>query len=313
MSPKPSPVLAQNAPNSWPASRPPPPSRCTGSIETKKFGAAGLAKAFDLARQLAVELCTALPAEPQAAIYEPAATQGILAARLVDEAIERLNRTTWRSRTRNYSRSSRRTRRRTRSSAPSPSALLTVIPATLKAAPTWLALQDRCRRRRPRLWRRRPRPVRDLPGARGCPDKIAGLGSGYLGELDKARYDELLARVRRWRRSAASSPTGSPSCSGWPMRPRATRRSALAAVATGAGRFAEDRRQLHRFAQGGRSGRQESAVQCGALPGLCGAHRGDAGAGCRPAAGGDDDREGQSVHRAEAAAVGGGVSLVSAA
>jgi hypothetical protein len=29
-----------------------------------------------------------------------------------------------------------------------------------------------------------------------CPDRIGGLGGGYLGELDKARHDALLARVR---------------------------------------------------------------------------------------------------------------------
>jgi hypothetical protein len=32
--------------------------------------------------------------------------------------------------------------------------------------------------------------------ARQCPDEIAGLGTGYLGELDAKPYDSLLARVR---------------------------------------------------------------------------------------------------------------------
>ncbi|WP_449405727.1 hypothetical protein [Massilia phosphatilytica] len=29
-----------------------------------------------------------------------------------------------------------------------------------------------------------------------CPDKVAGLGMGYLGELDNRRYDALLAKLR---------------------------------------------------------------------------------------------------------------------
>jgi hypothetical protein len=32
--------------------------------------------------------------------------------------------------------------------------------------------------------------------SRGCPGKVAGLGSGYLGELDGRQYTSLLARVR---------------------------------------------------------------------------------------------------------------------
>lgn len=46
-----------------------------GSIDTRQFGAAGLVKAFDLARELASEVCAALPADRRAAIYEPAAAR----------------------------------------------------------------------------------------------------------------------------------------------------------------------------------------------------------------------------------------------
>lgn len=34
-----------------------------GNIDTRQFGAAGLVKAFDLARELAAEVCAALPAD----------------------------------------------------------------------------------------------------------------------------------------------------------------------------------------------------------------------------------------------------------
>ena len=61
-----------------------------GSVDTGKFGAAGLVRAFDLARELATEVCAALPAGRKTAIYEPAAAQGVLAARLVQDAMERL-------------------------------------------------------------------------------------------------------------------------------------------------------------------------------------------------------------------------------
>jgi hypothetical protein len=82
-----------------------------GAVDTRQFGAAGLVKAFDLARDLANELCAALPADRKTAIYEPATTQGVLAARQVSDAIERLK-DDLASRTRSCSSSSRRTRRR---------------------------------------------------------------------------------------------------------------------------------------------------------------------------------------------------------
>jgi hypothetical protein len=58
------------------------------------------------------------------------------------------------------------------------------------------AVQDRCVGAGHRLWRWRPQPVHDLSAARGCPDKVAGLGAGYLGELDGRQYASLLSRVR---------------------------------------------------------------------------------------------------------------------
>jgi hypothetical protein len=50
--------------------------------------------------------------------------------------------------------------------------------------------------------------------ARACLSKIAGLGTGYLGELDAVRYDKLLARIPRWPTKAASMRTASPLRSG---------------------------------------------------------------------------------------------------
>ena len=51
----------------------------TGSIDTRQFGAAGLVRAFDLARELAATLCARLPARRTAALYDPATSQGMVA------------------------------------------------------------------------------------------------------------------------------------------------------------------------------------------------------------------------------------------
>ncbi|WP_296949144.1 hypothetical protein [uncultured Massilia sp.] len=165
-----------------------------GSIDTKQFGAAGLVKAFDLARQLAGEVCAVVPAGRRAVLYEPAAAQGVLAARLVDDALERL--------AADLARQNAQLQQVIDAHAPagaralSPLAVLTVVPATLKAAADFGA---------PFKTNLDVDGIGYGDGARGlfatalahaCPERIAGLGSGYLGELDAARYAGLLARVR---------------------------------------------------------------------------------------------------------------------
>jgi hypothetical protein len=59
-----------------------------GSIDTRQFGTTGLVKAFDLARELASEVCTALPADrmPRSTSRPPRASQP---GQILD-AIERL-------------------------------------------------------------------------------------------------------------------------------------------------------------------------------------------------------------------------------
>jgi hypothetical protein len=44
----------------------------SGSVDVKQFGAAGLVKAFDLAHQLASEVCAALPDDRKTVVYEQA-------------------------------------------------------------------------------------------------------------------------------------------------------------------------------------------------------------------------------------------------
>ena len=61
-----------------------------GAIVTRQFGAAGLARAFDLALELAAEVCAALPPDRPTLLYDPAAIQGMVAARAVEGALVRL-------------------------------------------------------------------------------------------------------------------------------------------------------------------------------------------------------------------------------
>jgi len=165
-----------------------------GRVELRQFGAAGLVKAFDLARQLAGEVCTALPADKKTTVYEPAATQGILAARLVQDAIDRF--------VDDLGRQNKLLQQAIDTYAPqgSKAALalpaLTAVPATLRAAADLSSLFKTDVGAEGLAYGEGARSLFVTALARQCPDKIAGLGTGYLGELDAKPYDSLLAKVR---------------------------------------------------------------------------------------------------------------------
>ena len=166
-----------------------------GSIDTRQFGAAGLVKAFDLARQLAGEVCAVVPAGRKATLYEPAAAQGVLAARLVNDAIERLAADLGRQNAALQQVIEEHTPAGTRSVTLALSAL-TVVPATLKAAADLGALFKTNLDVDGIGYGDGTRAMFATALVHACPDKVAGLGSGYLGELDPARYAGLLGRVR---------------------------------------------------------------------------------------------------------------------
>jgi hypothetical protein len=63
-----------------------------GAVDTSHFGAAGLVKAFDLAQQLAQQVCASLPPDRKAAIYDAAKVQSVVAARTVSGAAQRVRR-----------------------------------------------------------------------------------------------------------------------------------------------------------------------------------------------------------------------------
>jgi hypothetical protein len=166
-----------------------------GSIDTKQFGAAGLARAFDLAHGLAGELCAALPAEPRTAVYEAPAVQGILAARLVADALARYNEDLGRQNRELQQVIEAHTPQGTQAGA-LPLAALAAIPATVKAAADLSALFKSDAGAQGIAYGEGARGLFVTALAQRCPDKVAGLGSGYLGELDGRQYDALLAKVR---------------------------------------------------------------------------------------------------------------------
>ncbi|MGJ7914617.1 hypothetical protein ACI48D_03950 [Massilia sp. LXY-6] len=165
-----------------------------GNIDTRQFGAAALVKAFDLARDLAEEVCAALPADRKTAIHEPATTQGILAARQVFDAIERLKD--------DLNKQNRELQQVIEAHTPQGSAaaiglaLLTAVPATLKAGADLSALFKTDVSAQGIAYGDGARSLFATLLSHRCPDKVAALGSGYLGELDGKQYAALLSRVR---------------------------------------------------------------------------------------------------------------------
>ncbi len=175
---------------------PPHSSRpLAGAVETRPFGAAGMVKAFDLAQQLAGEVCSALPSDRASTVYEPATGQGVVAARTVDSALARL--------ADDLASKNRELQRYIDAHTPSgtkslslSAAVLTVVPASIKAVADITSLFKT---------NVSASGVNYGDGARGlfasallqsCPDRVIGAGSGYLGEMYHVQHEQLLGRVR---------------------------------------------------------------------------------------------------------------------
>lgn len=166
-----------------------------GSIDTRQFGAAGLVRAVDLARELAVLLCARLPAGRPVALYDPAAAQGTVAARSVDSSLSRLS-NDMAERNKALQRYLD-THRLPRSGALPPALLaaLTVVPATVRAGADLAALLRSDVTASSIGYGEGARSLFASALAQACAQRVTGLGSGYLGELDWARYEKLLGRV----------------------------------------------------------------------------------------------------------------------
>jgi hypothetical protein len=166
-----------------------------GAVETRQFGAAGLVKAFDLAQQLAAHVCSALPAGQKVVIYDPAASQGVLAARSVSDGINRLGD--------DLSRQNKELQLFIDKHTPPgstlgavPLAVLTVVPATIKAVADVTSLFKSDVTATGIAYGEGARDLFVTSLARTCPASFAGAGGGYLGELDPVVHEKLLGRVR---------------------------------------------------------------------------------------------------------------------
>jgi hypothetical protein len=166
-----------------------------GSVDVKQFGAAGLVKAFDLARQLASEVCAVLPDDRKTVVYEQAAAQGVLAARLVVDAIDRLDKDLGKRNKELQHVIELHTPQGTQA-AVTPLTALTLVPATLKAAADLSSLFKTDVDTASIGYGEGARSLFVAQLASRCPDKVEGLGTGYLGELDDKPYDVLLATLR---------------------------------------------------------------------------------------------------------------------
>ncbi|OON60982.1 hypothetical protein B0920_18785 [Massilia sp. KIM] len=166
-----------------------------GAIDTRQFGAAGLVRAFDLALELAQQVCAVLPPDRPTLLYDPAVAQGIVAARHVDGALARLadelaarNRELARYIETHTPAGSRR--------AALPLLWLAAPPAVLRAGADLAALFRSDTTLAGIAYGEGARALFASAMARSCPARLAGLGGGYLGELDGARHERLLGRVR---------------------------------------------------------------------------------------------------------------------
>lgn len=166
----------------------------SGAVETRPFGAAGLVRAFDLAGELAHEVCAALPAGPALAVYDPAAAQGVVAARTVAGALDGLGD--------EMARRNRELQAYIDKHTPPGAALttlstaLTVVPAILRAAADTASLFKSDVTVAGLAYGDGARSLFATSLAASCPDRIAGLGGGYLGELDTRQHERLLGKLR---------------------------------------------------------------------------------------------------------------------
>ncbi|QOL51979.1 hypothetical protein LPB04_10880 [Massilia litorea] len=165
-----------------------------GRLDTRGFGAAGLVRAFDLARGLAVEVCAALPQETRTVVHDPATSAGVTAARGVNDALLRL--------ADELARRNKEMQLYIDAHTP-PGALggtlavaLTVVPAVLRAAADTGALFKTDVTASGLAYGEGGRALFVSALAEACPQRIAGLGGGYLGELDAVQHERLLGKLR---------------------------------------------------------------------------------------------------------------------
>ncbi|WP_332878328.1 hypothetical protein [Massilia sp. S19_KUP03_FR1] len=189
-------ALAEAERAEWLARLPPTTSKAlAGSVDTSHAGVVALMKSVDLAGELARELCAALPPLGAVALYDPASSQGIVAARSVDDGILHI--------TEQLTRQHRQLQQLIEQHSPpagarAPLAMvpLAAIPATIKTAADIAALFKSDITLTGVAFGDGARALFGSALFKACPQRIAGLGTGYLGELDTRTHGALMARVR---------------------------------------------------------------------------------------------------------------------
>jgi hypothetical protein len=158
-----------------------------GSINTEKFGAAGLVKAIDLLQELAAHVCKETEGLGPIAIYDPTTTQGVVAARLVQSEITRT--------TDDLKKQRERIDKAIGAQAKVLEAPLLAVAGVTAGIKSIADLAS--------LFKSNITAVGSSFGdgtksffstaiAQKCPSgKVTGLGTGYLGELDTANYSSL--------------------------------------------------------------------------------------------------------------------------
>lgn len=168
-----------------------------GSVDSRGIGAAGLARAFDLTLELAAEVCQALPPERPVTLYDPAVSQGIVAARTVDGALARMAqdvsaRNIVLQRYIDANTPLEADRRRSALAL----AWLTAPTMLLRAGADLASLFKSDTTLAGTAYGDGARALFASALARSCPARLAGLSGGYMGELDPTRHAALLERVR---------------------------------------------------------------------------------------------------------------------
>lgn len=189
-------ALAEADRAEWLARLPPVTSKpLAGTADTSKAGIAALMQAVDLAAQLANELCAALPPERRVALYDPASSQGIVAARTVDDGLGQMNDVLARADRQLQLLIEQHTPQASRHQ---PLALVAAaaIPAAVKSVADVTALFKSDVTLAGIAYGDGARALFASALFKACAQRIAGLGAGYLGELDADAHAALLARVR---------------------------------------------------------------------------------------------------------------------
>lgn len=189
-------ALAEAERAEWLARMPPATIKpLAGSADTSHAGVAALMKAVDLAGQLAQELCHALPAGARVALHDAGASQGIVAARTVDDGITHM--------TDLLARQNLQLQQLIEKHEQSPLerkslalVALAAVPATIRTVADATALFKSDVTLAGVAYGDGARALFATALFKACPQRIAGLGAGYLGELDTRAHAALLGRVR---------------------------------------------------------------------------------------------------------------------